>query len=221
MSTVDRIRKWQAAVDALTLRERLMLFVGALVVIGGFWEALLASPLQAREARASNQIESLQERLEQLDEAMTLAAAGIGDGLSGQADRILALERQIAANEETVRVFTSDLVNPAEMRYVLEELIDRQRGLELSRASNLEVRPLLERDTGDESETDESMLYRHGLLLEFEGSYLDCLAYIEAVERLPWRIYWGSLHLRTDEFPRNRITLELFTLSLDKDWIGV
>jgi len=65
------------------------------------------------------------------------------------------------------------------------------------------------------------MLFRHGLRLELEGSYLDFLDYLDAVERLPWQLYWGTLSLNTQEYPRNEISIEIFTLSLDEDWIGV
>jgi MSHA biogenesis protein MshJ len=192
-----------------------------LVVIGGLWEALLARPLEAEEVRVSQQLAAAAERLEQLDRAMTLAAQGIGDGMGGHVARRQALLSQIAENEDTVRVFTSDLVDPAQMRHVLEELIDRQRGLTLIRASNLEVMPLIESADPESGESDEPMLFRHGLRLELEGSYLDFLDYLGAVERLPWRLYWGTLSLNTQKYPRNEISIEIFTLSLDKDWIGV
>ena len=217
MSAPDRIRKWQGAIDALTLRERLMLFVGLLVVMGGLWEALLAGPLEAREQRASARIAATGSRVAELDAAMELAAQGIGGGMSGHVERRRSLEQQIEAAEETVRLFTSDLVDPGEMRHVLEQLIARQRGLTLVRAQNLEVRPLLESETAASG----PMLYRHGLRLELEGSYLDCLEYLEAVEALPWRLYWGSFGLSATGYPQNAIVIELYTLSLDEDWIGV
>ncbi|MDX1562324.1 MAG: hypothetical protein R3305_05330 [Gammaproteobacteria bacterium] len=224
MTLRDRLKKLQAMVDALTLRERLMLFVAALVVVGGLWEALLAGPLDARETLARQQIEAAKDRLAQIDESIALAAQGIGGGLSGQVERIRALENQVAEGEQAIRVFTSDLVDPSQMRYVLEELIDRQQGLRLTRASNLPVRPLIDRDEdGDTAAANsgEPMLYRHGLRLELEGSYLDCLEYLEAVERLPWQLFWGALEVEIDEYPRNEITLEIYTLSLDEEWIGV
>ena len=58
-------------------------------------------------------------------------------------------------------------------------------------------------------------------MLELEGSYLDCLAYLTEVERLPWQIYWHSIQLDSQNPPRNRIVIELYTLSLEEDWIGV
>jgi MSHA biogenesis protein MshJ len=221
MKIADRLRKLEATVNGLTLRERLMLFVGTLVVVGGLWEALLASPLEAREVSASAQIASTRDRLERLDEAMALAAAGIGDGMPAHLERLRLLEQQVAATEETVRVFTSDLVDPTQMREVLEELIERQDGLELVRAGNLEVRPLIESDDAAETDSEQPMLYRHGLTLELEGTFLDLLEYLEAVERLPWQLYWGGLTLRALDYPTNAITVQIFTLSLDKEWIGV
>lgn len=221
MKVGDRLRKLEATVNALTLRERLMLFVGTLVVVGGLWEALLASPLEAREVTASAQITTARDRLERLDEAMTLAAQGIGDGMPAHLERLRMLEQQVAATEETVRVFTSDLVDPTQMREVLEELIERQDGLKLVRAGNLEVRPLIESDDPAEAGSGQPMLYRHGLTLELEGTFLDLLEYLEAVERLPWQLYWGTLSLRALDYPTNAITIQIFTLSLDKEWIGV
>ena len=58
-------------------------------------------------------------------------------------------------------------------------------------------------------------------MLTLEGSYLDCLAYLQAVERLPWHLYWSRIEFKEDDYPRNAIMLELRTLSLDKEWIGV
>lgn len=219
MSLKQRLGKLRASVDALTLRERLMLFAGVLIVVGALWEALLARPLEAREARVSLEIEQTRDRLAQLDQSMNLAAAGIGDGLAGHAERRRMLERELEAAAETIRVFTSDLVDPTEMRHVLERLIGEQQGLTLIRARNLEVVPLIER--GDRQGAHEPMLYRHGLRLELEGRYLDGVGYLEAVERLPWRFYWGSLALGALEYPLNAITIELYTLSLDEEWIGV
>lgn len=221
MKPVDRLSKLETAVNALTLRERLMLFAGALIVAGGLWEALLAGPLEAREAQASSEVSATQQRLEQLDQSMELAAHGIGDGMSGQSERLETLRRSVAEAEETIRLFTSDLVGPAEMRHVLERLIAEQQGLTLIRASNLDVEPLIERDAADAGAPEEPMLYRHGLRLEVEGRYLDALAYLEAVEQLPWRLYWGNLSLVSREYPLNRIVIELYTLSLDEEWIGV
>jgi MSHA biogenesis protein MshJ len=221
----QRFVKLTESIDRLNLRERLFLFAAGLVIVGGVWEAALAAPLEAREKAANEQVSALQERLQQLDASLSAVAAGMSEGMPNQLDRMQALRTSVASGEEEMRVFTSDLVDPAQMRLVLEELLRRQGGLRLVNAVNLPARPLVEREepVADEAAepSSEPQLYRHALVLTLKGNYLDCLAYLQAVERLPWHIYWARLEFSTDEYPQNDIVLELRTLSLDKEWIGV
>jgi MSHA biogenesis protein MshJ len=58
-------------------------------------------------------------------------------------------------------------------------------------------------------------------VLTLRGDYLEVLRYLEDVERLPWHIYWSRLELSVDEYPVNDVVLEVATLSLDEEWIGV
>jgi len=223
VTVAQKIKTLMQSVDALTLRERLFVLAAALIVVAGAWEAFLAGPLQVREEIALSKVNSTSLRLAQLDQSVELAAEGIGGGMSNNFDRLNTMRRQVLEGEESVRIFMSDLIDPAQMRYVLEDLIGQQRGLKLISASNIEVRPVIEPDPAAGAASDEagSMLFRHGLVIEVEGSYLDCLAYLEAIERLPWQLYWGRLNLQTLEHPLTKVTIELHTLSLEEDWIGV
>jgi MSHA biogenesis protein MshJ len=154
----------------------------------------------------------------------------MSEGLPTELERLRVLRSRVADSDEAVKVLTSDLVDPKQMRFVLEELISKQAGLRLVSATNLEPRPLFEAAASPEegqtagvaaSPVEGPKLYRHALLLTVEGSYLDCLAYLQAVERLPWHLYWGRLQFKAGEYPQNTITIELRTLSLDEEWIGV
>ena len=216
----QKFTKLLASIDALTLRERLFVFAAMLFVIGGAWEALLAAPLAKREELASAMVESTRKSIAELDEAIAAAAHGIGDGMADHRDRVRVLQEQIAAGDESLRIFTSDLIDPAQMRFVLSDLIRKQPGLMLMSATNLASEPLVEEDA-EASAEDAPKLYRHGLVLVLEGAYIDCLTYLTSMERLPWRLFWGSLEVETEEYPRSRITIELYTLSLEQEWIGV
>ena len=225
----ERIAKIRETIDRLSLRERLFLFAAGLVILGGMWEAALAGPLDARKAQATQKLEALKPRLQALDAALDSKAAGMSEGMPAQLDQLTALRNRVAAGDEEVRAFTSDLVDPKQMRVVLEELLHRQSALKLVSATNLPAQPLVEddaepsasKDNGAKAKPKEHQLYRHTLVLTLEGSYLDCLAYLQAVERLPWHLYWSRIEFKEDGYPRNAIMLELRTLSLDKEWIGV
>ena len=218
-----KITRVQQSIDALSLRERLFVFAAVLIVIGGAWEAFLATPLEKRETIAADTISASKDRLEELNTSITVVAQGMSSGMPGSLERIRVLRQQVAAGEDSVRIFTTDLVDPAQMRFVLEDLIRRQSGLRLISVSNMDARPILE-NLDSEVDTDTEMtpmLYRHGLVLVLEGSYLNFLSYLDAAERLPWQLYWTRMQLETIDHPRSRIIVELHTLSLEEEWIGV
>jgi MSHA biogenesis protein MshJ len=218
-----KIAKLIANIDALSLRERLFVFAAMLLVLGGAWEALLATPLGEREALASAKIESTQARIAELDAAIATAAHGIGDGMADYRERLRVLEQQVAAGEESVRIFTTDLIDPAQMRFVLGDLVRQHPGVRLVSAISQPVKPLIEAEVEEAGAPADAgpTLYRHTLVLVLEGGYLACLAYLKSAERLPWQLYWGSLEIETEEYPRSRITIELHSLSLEPEWIGV
>jgi MSHA biogenesis protein MshJ len=223
-----RFDKLLRGIDALSLRERLFVLAAMMVVVGGIWEAALMQPLKSREAIASTKIDTAKGHLDQLNESISLAAKGIGEGMPAQQARLRALRERVADGDKELRIFTSDLVDPAQMRSVLEDLLRRQRGLKLISINNVESEPLIEQqeaaddvaEPSDDSGSEAPKLYRHGLILEVEGGYLDTLEYLKAVEGLPWHLFWTRLELES-AYPRNTIVIELDTLSLDREYIGV
>lgn len=225
------LAKLRDRVDALTLRERVLVLGAAIVVLVGLWEAVLAAPLDAREARVSQRIEQSRERIAELNRAIETAAQGISEGMPAQTNRLEALRERVAANDESLRVLASDLVDPAQMRDVLEDLILERPGLELVQIRNVPAEPMFDAadDEGREDDTAAGVrhddaapeLYRHAVVIELEATYLDALEYLREVENLPWQLYWPRFELETEQYPRTRIVLELHTLSLDEEWIGV
>jgi len=205
-------------IDELSIRERLLVLLAAAFLLVASWEALLAAPLQAREQQANTQVASLSQRLAALDEAMNVTAAGLDSSMPEKLQRLQALRGRLDQANNSFRIFTSDLVDPGQMRFVLEDLIARQGALRVRSIKSLEPDLLFPQDVTD---TEAPRLYRQGLTLELEGAYLDCLNYLQALELLPWRIYWAHIELEAQAYPLNRIAIEVHTLSLEKEWIGV
>ncbi len=63
------------------------------------------------------------------------------------------------------------------------------------------------------------LLYRHGVELAVSGNYLDMVRYMEALEAMPAQLIWSKASLTVDEYPNARLTLRVYTLSLDKKWM--
>ena len=189
------------------------------------------APLAAREQLANDKVTTLQERLRELDDALTTTAAGISEGVPDQLERLRALRERVASGDEEMRVFTTDLVDPVQMRIVLEELLRRQDGLTLVSAVNLPARRARRdeatRTTADAAadETAESRMRRALSAFARADAARATISIACTTSRpssgLPWHIYWSRLDFSTDEYPDNDIVIELTTLSLDEEWIGV
>ncbi|CAN7383698.1 type II secretion system protein GspM [Pseudoduganella sp. LjRoot289] len=67
----------------------------------------------------------------------------------------------------------------------------------------------------------EELLYRHGVQVVLQGNYLDMVSYMESLERMPAQLFWGKATLDSADYPKVRLTLTLYTLSLDTKWISL
>jgi len=63
------------------------------------------------------------------------------------------------------------------------------------------------------------LLYRHGVELTVRGSYLDLVDYMNTLESLPTQLFWGKAQLQVEQYPTVRLTLTLYTMSLDDQWM--
>jgi MSHA biogenesis protein MshJ len=204
-----------AKIDALSRRERLLVLMTTLTFLTGTWQLLLMEPLGQRADASRMEIQTLHERIDSANrnlEEQILQLAGAGNE---KRTRIALLRQRIDEINANLGNFAAELVDPAEMARVLEEVLKEQSHLSLIRIRNTSPEEL---SAGEEA--DATTLYRHGLEIEVEGSFRDCLDYLTEIEALPWRLYWQVLDLEVIEYPRNRIRLEVSTLSLDEEWIG-
>ena len=127
---------------------------------------------------------------------------------------------------------------PKDMPKILETVLHKTGGLTLLRLQSLGVSPLIvkEEDSDkvnsnnikhtNESETKLTAdnidnAYRHGLRIEFNGDYLTTLDYLRSLEDLEWGFFWDNFKLTVNEYPDATASIEIFTLSLNKDWIDV
>jgi len=210
-----RLAPFVARVDGLSMRERLLILITSLVLITATWHMLLMKPLQQRADQTRTELTALEERISNAnssleDQIMQLAGSG-----GEQRLRIASLRRRIDEINATLGNHASELINPAEMAQVLEGVLKEQSRLTLIRIRNT-TPEFLSADEDPSAVT----FYRHGLEIEVEGTYSACLEYLNAIESLPWRLYWQVLELDVIDYPLNRIRIEVATLSLDEEWIG-
>ncbi len=113
-------------------------------------------------------------------------------------------------------------VPPEEVPHLLEDVLQDYRGLKLIRLSSKSAKPLLlQSQSQEKQETNPITLYRHPVELEFEGGYLDVIAYLTALENASWGLSWRKLEYAVLEYPNAAVLIEIETLSREKEWLGV
>lgn len=210
-----RLAPLQDKVDALTLRERLLVLITALVLIVALWQSLLMQPLAKRAIQTRAELTELEDRITVANRSLEDQVLQLAGGSGEQRSRVASLRKRIDEINATLGNHAAELIDPPEMARVLESVLKEQSRLTLVRIRNSD--PELLSASEDASEVT---FYRHGLEIEVEGSYIACLEYLNAIEELPWRLYWQVLEIDVIDYPLNRIRIEVSTLSLDEEWIG-
>jgi len=212
---IKKLKSLQATIDRLSLRERLLIFATVLMLMGSVWYLALMQPLVQQATIGRTEIESLRARVKTTNQNLEDQVLQItGTGTEYQ-QRYAQIQHRIDEINERLGDYATELIDPAEMARVLESVLKQQSKLRLIRIRNLSPEVL-----SASADTHNATFYKHGFEIEFEGSYFACLEYLREIEALPWRFYWQIVELDVEEYPRNRIRLEVSTLSLDEEWIG-
>jgi MSHA biogenesis protein MshJ len=224
------VEKAAARFDRMTMRERSLITGAIFVAVLMIWILSFMDPIAARRTTLTNEMAEIQAAIE----------SGVSpDALPDDPDSIArAKEKKLKAQLEQVNAklaaTSAGLIPPERMVQVIRDVLKEQHNITLVSLHNKPVTTLIEpapvnKETANGEAGEPAIVevdaatgpYMHPVELVLEGRYLDVLEYLKALEALPWRLYWKVLELRTTEYPTNRVRIELGTLSMDKEWLGV
>ena len=228
--------QWQRLadrVDAMSLRERALIFLAIAIVLIVLVNTVLIDPLLTRHKKLQQEITQTQEKTSaMLAQIQTLVKTWNVDPDIALRSRLAQLREQSDQTGKTLEDIQSGLVSPQRMPTLLEDILRHNRSLHLVALKTLPVKVLGEPDTTVAGEaakpaqaqkptTPESVVYKHGVEITLEGSYLDLLHYLTEIEALPWHVFWGKADVDVEKYPKVTLTLRLYTLSLDKAWLAI
>jgi MSHA biogenesis protein MshJ len=219
-------------VDRLSLRERGLVFGAAIVLVFIAWQSLLMDPLAARARLAEQRLADARQRT---DAEVLAGTAADQDPAVLAVARERALRGQLATLEAELTEASRGYVAPERMPELLRELLAGQRGLRLVSLRNLPVEslsppPAMEGAAGvgtpalrtaDLSGSKDRGPFLHPVEIVLDGDFGSIVAYMRALEGLPWRLHWRQLDMSARQYPLNRVRIEIGTLSLSRDWMTV
>jgi MSHA biogenesis protein MshJ len=238
-------RLWQqyaARMEAASLRERVLIFACAAVVLIALLNAILIEPEFSKQRRMSREVAQLQGDIKSMQEQlqkMALARQANPDELNRR--QLEAMRKQLAELDAKLVEEQRKFAPPERVGALLEEMLSRNRRLQLVDMRTLPVaalgqggidKPAAAAPAPAKPAADKpaakpgapaagAPIYRHGVEITVSGSYLDLLAYLRDLEKLPNQMYWGKLDLNVATHPQVTLKLSVYTLSLDLAWLIV
>lgn len=211
--------------DALSMREKLIVTVTLVVAGFAIWDSMLMQPLTKQRAQLQELLTPKQVRNTQLAaQIQQVVQENQHDPNAQLRKRKERLESEVKLLDDRLKERTVDLIAPSEMTRVLQALLSN--GVELVGLDSESPKPLIEEQQENKvlsffgAESKAPNIYRHPMVLTLRGSYLDTLNYLMKLEQLPWMFSWERLELEVLAYPVCEVTLRTHTLSLNEEWVG-
>lgn len=210
-------------VNALSVRERLLLLIALVTLMVMLWKSYLYDPLLGSTEIISKNIGAFQSKIYSLEgQIKNVSEKIVKDPFLELTDQVEALKKENRRLDENLKELTAQLIPPAEMASMLRSMLDDEEGLEILRVENIPEQSLFSpKDEDDEEVIKTLQVYRHGLEIEFRGTYFSTVAFLERLENLQWKLLWDTLDYTVSRYPYATVTLRVNTLSLYQGWIGV
>jgi MSHA biogenesis protein MshJ len=234
----DVFLKWSARLDALSLRERAMVFAASAALIVFVIHSLLLSPMLAQQKRLKAQISQNQNNISGIDDEIARKIdTFVLDPDVGTRASLAAAKAEVGTLSDSLRAMQNGLVSPERIAPLLEKILRANGRLKLVSMTTLPVVPMNEGRydaaapvappavagaapaPAVSSPKPINLLFRHGVELTMRGNYLDMVNYMNALEDMPTQLFWGKASLAVEEYPNAQLTLTLYTLSLDQKWM--
>ncbi len=224
--TLPYWEKLAAKIDALSLRERLLVFAALAFILISLVHVLLIDSLLEEQKKLANQVTQQQEKVKEIHGRLdALLQARKSDADSPLRQRLSQIRQQITEGNAYLQNRRSQLVAPEQMADLLQQVLQKNSKLQLLSLQTLPATSLAEKAAKPEdagAATDPGkQIYRHGVQLTVRGNYLDLLHYLAELEQLPSAMYWGMARMNVVQHPNAELTLTIYTLSIGKTWLQV
>ena len=207
-------------VDGMSPRQRGLIFAVAASIVVALVSSLLIEPQLAKQKVLSRKTEQQQSEIKSIQaQLQAMAEVRKTDPDAANRAELESLRLQLVQLKASLQVKQQHLIPPDKIAGLLEEILSRNRQLQLISLRNLPASAV----TGEEEQAAavEKEFFKHGIEMTVSGSYFDLLDYMVQLEKLPWQMFWGKASLVVETYPISRMTLTLYTLSLDKAWLVI
>jgi MSHA biogenesis protein MshJ len=213
----EAFKRYADRIDNASLRERALVFAAAALIVVFLVNATLIQPVRRTQNRLSADIAAKETELRAVQGSVQRMLQARGqDPDAHHRERIAKLRAETQELDAKIAQEQRRFTSPEHMRRVLEEMLQREKGLSIVSLKTLPVS-----DLTDGQGQQDRRVFRHGVELTLAGKYLDLYDYLRALEGLPTQLFWGRAEMSVSGYPEATLKLTVFTLSFEQAWLVV
>ena len=203
---------------ALSQREKVLIFASGMVVVLAVLVFLLIEPGIKENGKTSSSIEIARNEVTTLKELQLVYEQALAEDPDASLKlQIAQVDKRMVRLEENFAAQLADLILPRQMPALIEQVFSQADGLKLIEMASVSPENIF----ADNPAMAEVPLYQHGVTLTFEGRYFAVRDFLARLEQLSDKLYWRSMAYHVKEYPTAEVTLQVYTLSTEKAFIGV
>jgi len=210
VALTTQLQRWVDRIDALELRERILLLTATVIVVYLLVDSFGLQPILKAQQASSQRISELERKLDATRrQASLFNDKSERDPLAERQQKRGALVTQLRALDDRIVDQLGALIEPAQAAGMLEQVLTSHRGLKL-KSLRASTKPLAGLDAGKQA--DGNSLGRYQIEMVVEGGYSDLLRYLQELEAMPWKFFWQEVDFQTTDYPHAETRLQLYTL---------
>jgi MSHA biogenesis protein MshJ len=217
----------EAKFAALQTREKRIIAGATLAGILMIGFNLWVDPASSRAKKLTQQIEKNKLSLQTDRAEVARLSSQLQDRDAPNKAALADVKKQLEIVDRELHDYERVLVPPEKVQELLRSLLLGHRGLQLVSLATLPPTPLVAPATatdgkpadGKAASPKSDSIHKQGIEIKISGNYLDLLAYVADLERLPQKLLWGGMSLAVTAYPKSELTLTVYSLSPDSRWL--
>jgi MSHA biogenesis protein MshJ len=199
-------------IDALSLRERVFLFISIIACVLALADVLWLSPAQTAYKQLTQRFATQSAELDRLRGELRTSTRPVDPAKVVREDIAAATARLDAVNADIKALVPLDKNGPA-LEQVLVQLLRRHDGLVLQGLSTTKAEAAPAASSAGNAVAVPTGLTKRGLELRVTGPYPELMRYVKTLETAMPALRWGALTLKSEKQPPE-LKLQVFVVGV-------
>ncbi|MEO6292332.1 MAG: hypothetical protein ABIO88_06890 [Burkholderiaceae bacterium] len=207
--------KQSVRIDALSLRERVFLFLSVIACCMALADVAWLSPAQVAHQQLIQRFDKQSAELQRTRAELKAVAQPVDTGKAAR-DEIAAAKTRLESVNQTIKGILPSATQATPLAQVLVHLLRRHEGLTLLRTATLPAEAVVAGTAPAVGSGAAAMpvgFTRQGVELTVSGSYAELTRYVQTLEKALPQVRWGMMKLKSDKMPPE-LTLQLFLVGV-------